>query len=130
MNDDPEETLRAYVKAFESLDADAVVPFYHLPCMFLAPPGVSLVADAAAARGLVEKLIEHARSQGYRRTETVGLSTTRLADTLASLSGVFVRFDGEDREISRFGFLYVLHRSAGAWRIAVAVAYGAPPAST
>ena len=129
MNDGPEETLRAYVQAFESLDPDAVVPFYHQPCLFVSPFGVSLAADAGAARGIVSQLVEHARSQGYRRTQIRGLEVKELADSVALLSGTFVRFGAGDGEIGRFGFVYVLHRGAGGWRIAVAVGHGVPAAT-
>ena len=59
---DPEETLREYVQAFETLNPEVVFPFYHSPCMFIAPFGVSLAADANAARDTASALIEHARS--------------------------------------------------------------------
>lgn len=123
---DPAETLRAYVKAFETLDPEVVLPFYHSPCMFVAPFGVSLAADAEAARRTASALIEHARSQGYRRTEMSQLQQKTLASNLVSLSGVFVRFGAGDHEIGRFGFSYVLRDDGTGWRIVVAVAHDAP----
>lgn len=127
MNRRPEEALRAYVAAFETLDPDAVASFYHLPCVFVGPPGVTVVADASAARGMARALIEHARGQGYRRTEIRALETRALAESLASATGVFVRFGSEGKEISRFGFAYTLLREAAVgWRIVVAVAHDAP----
>lgn len=128
MSASPEETLRAYVRAFESLDPDAVVPFYRLPCTFVAPHGVSVVSDAEAARALAGALVAHARSQGYRRTEIVGLETRRLAESIASLSGTFVRHRADDAEIGRFGFTYTMWRSGEEWKIVVAMAHDAPPA--
>jgi len=53
----PEEALRAYVEAFETLDADAVVPFYHTPCMFIAPQGVFVAEGVDAARGVASRRI-------------------------------------------------------------------------
>jgi len=58
----PENTLCAYVRAFETLGAEAVVPFYKPPCMFVAPFGVWLTGDGDSARRTVSALMEHARS--------------------------------------------------------------------
>ena len=92
LNDNPEDTLLAYVRAFESLDPDNVMPFYYLPCLLIAPMGVTLISDADAARRMALTLIEHARSQGYRRSEILDLNVKRLADKIATLVGVFSVF--------------------------------------
>ena len=128
MNAKPELTLEAYVRAFESLDADAIVPFYHLPCMFIAATGVTVVPDAAVAHGVASKLIEHARNQDYRRSEILDLEVKTLAERLSSLSGVFARFNSSGEEIGRFGFAYTMLRADTGWRIVVAIAHAAPSA--
>ncbi len=125
MKEKPEDALRAYVRAFETLDPDAIARFYHRPCMFIAPPGASLASDSDAARAVAARLVEHARSEGYRRTEVLNLKVKRLADSLASLTGVFVRYSAADEEISRFGFGYTLWHDGTSWRIVVAMAHDA-----
>ncbi len=125
---DPTETLRAYVRAFETLDPEVVLPFYYCPCMFIAPFGVSLATDADAAHHTASALVYHARSQGYRRTEITQLHQRTLASNLVSLSGVFVRFGTGDNEIGRFGFTYVMRDDGTDWRIVVAMAHDAPQA--
>ena len=123
MSHSPEDTLRAYVRAFETLEAEAVLPFYDSTCMFIAPFGDSLAGDGEAARRTASALIEHARSQGYRRTEVRGLRVEELASNLAMLAGVFVRFDSRDEEIGQFGFTYIMRNAGAGWRIAVAVGH-------
>ena len=83
MANDPVEALRAYVKAFETLNPEAVVPFYHSPCIFIAPFGVSVAIDATAAYLTASALIDHARSQGYRRTEITQLHKRTLGKPLS-----------------------------------------------
>jgi hypothetical protein len=117
--------LTAYVRAFETLRADAVVPFYELPCMFIRPDGAWVVRNEAEAIVLVNHLIDHARSQGYHRTDVSRLAVRPLAAGLAELAGVFVRYDAAQEEIARFGFTYIVRQSAGGWRIIVAVAHDA-----
>jgi hypothetical protein len=119
--------LNDYVKAFETQEASAVTPFYRLPCTFIRPDGVWVVSDDATAATLAAHLIDHARSQGYRRTETRNLEVRRLAAELAEMTGVFVRTNAANEEIGRSGFTYLVRRDDGAWRIVVAVAHDANP---
>lgn len=121
----PIEMLAAYVRAFETLNAEAVVPFYDLPCTFVRPDGAWVVQDEAAALVLVNHLVEHARSQGYHRTDISRLAVRTLAANLAELEGVFVRYDAAQEEIARFGFTYIARRGDRGWRIVVAVAHDA-----
>jgi hypothetical protein len=127
MHATPAEMLDAYVRAFESQRGEQVVPFYELPCTFIRPDGVWVVQDEATALVLANHLIEHARTQGYRRTEIAGLRVRALAEGLAELTGVFIRYDAADAEFARFGFTYIVRGGAAGWKIVVAVAHDARP---
>ncbi len=74
---------------------------------------------------LVNQLIEQARSRGYHRTDISRLAVRTLAANVAALEGVFVRYDAAQEEIARFGFIYIVRRGDGGWRIVVAVAHDA-----
>jgi len=126
----PLEMLDAYVRAFETLRAEDVVPFYELPCTFIRPDGVWIVQDGATALVLAAHLIEHAKSQGYRRTAVSELTMRTLAPGLAELGGVFVRYDESDAETARFGFTYIVRGGSDGWRIVVAVAHDARAETT
>ena len=130
MTQTPLEMLDAYVRAFETLRAEAVVPFYELPCTFIRPDGTWVVQDEATALALANHLIEHAKSQGYRRTAVSGVTTRTLAAGLAELCGVFHRYDTADAEIGRFGFTYIVRGGSDRWRIVVAVAHDASTETT
>lgn len=125
MTGTPSAMLDAYVRAFETLHGEHVVPFYELPCTFIRPDGTWVVQDDATALVLANHLIEHAKGQGYHRTEVSGLVTRELAPGLAELTGLFVRFDASEAEIARFGFTYIVRAGAGRWRIVVAAAHEA-----
>lgn len=126
----PSEMLEAYVRAFETLRGEDVVPFYALPCAFVRPDGGWVVQDRHTALVLADHLIEHAKSQGYSRTSVTRLSERTLAPELAELTGVFIRYDAADSEIARFGFTYIVRRGTDGWRIVVAVAHDAPAEPT
>lgn len=123
MTSTPLQTLDAYVRAFETQRAEAVVPFYELPCTFIRPDGTWMVQDEATALALVNHLIDHARSQGYHRSEISQAVTRPLAAGLAELAGVFIRYDAAGGEIARFGFTYIVRGGPEGWRIVVAAAH-------
>ncbi len=122
MTDGPESAFHTYLRAFETLDPEAALPFYHLPCMFIAPQGVFAAPDTDTARALLSQFMGQLRSQSYRRTEVVGLKVRKLSPDLASCAGTFVRFNTGGEEIARLGFTYTL-RNAGSWKIIVAVVH-------
>ncbi len=122
MTDGPQSAFEAYIRAFETLDPEPVLPFYHLPCMFIAPQGVFTALDTDAARTLLSRFMGQLRSQSYRRTEVLGLAVRALSPTLASCVGTFVRFNSGDHEMARLGFTYLM-RHSGAWQIIVAAVY-------
>jgi hypothetical protein len=110
------------MRAFETLDPERALPFYHLPSMFIAPQGVFPVPDTGTARALLSQFMGQLRSQSYRRTEVVGLTVHNLSPDLASCAGTFVRFNASGEEIARVGFTYTM-RNAGSWKIIVAAVH-------
>lgn len=130
MNQSPIEMLNAYVRAFESQQAADVVLFYHLPCTFIRPDGVWIVQDEATALVLANHLIEHAKAQGYDRTEAREIKIRALARGLVELNGMFIRYDVSNSEIGRFGFTYIIRSISGVWKIVVAAAHDADAEET
>jgi len=124
----PTETLTEYVRAFESLDPAAFVPYYNLPCMLITPAGLTAVADAATRQALAGQLVNQARQQGYKRTEFLGpVACQMLSPSLALLSGVFRRLNSSDEVILDLGFSYLMNKSDEGWKIAVAALYQHQP---
>jgi NTF2-like protein (DUF6841) len=122
VTDGPESAFHAYLQAFETLDPEMALPFYHLPSMFIASHGVFPVPDTNTARALLSQFMGQLRNQSYRRTEVVGLTVRNLSQDLASCAGTFVRFNASGEEISRIGFTYIM-RNAGSWKIIVAAVH-------
>ncbi len=123
MTDSPEAALEAYIRAFETLDSDAALPFYYVPCMFIAPQGVFPAADANMVRALLDQFMDQLRAQSYSRTDISGLQVRALSSGLASCTGVFVRFNGNDQEIASPGFTYLMRDGGRSWQIVVAAVH-------
>lgn len=127
MANTPTETLVEYVRAFESLDTAAFVPYYNIPCLFMTPVGVTAVTNATEAQAVASHLVTQARQQDYKRTEFLGpIDCRMLSPILAVLSGVFRRLNTADQVILEFGFMYVMQQGDTAWKIAFVAAYECP----
>jgi hypothetical protein len=122
MTESAESAFHAYVRAFETLDPDAALPFYHVPGLFIVAQGVFPMPDAETARALLSHFMGQLRSQSYRRTDIVGLTVRMLSPALASCAGTFVRFNTDGEEIARLGFSYTM-RHSDSWKIIVAIVH-------
>jgi hypothetical protein len=120
MTESAESAFHAYIRAFETLDPDSALRFYHVPGMLIAAQGVFPVSDTDTARKLVSQFMAQLRSQSYRRTEVVDLTVRQLSQVLASCAGTFVRFNTAGEEIARLGFTYTM-RHSDSWKIVVAI---------
>lgn len=115
----------AYFRAFQTLDPEAVIPYYHVPCMLLAPQGVLVVATAAEARTLFAGMMKGLEARGYAKSESAGLRVTRLSDDTAVLSTRVVRLKADGDELERFGATYSLRRTDAGWKIVVLTVHDA-----
>jgi ketosteroid isomerase-like protein len=117
------ETFRRYTQAFETLRPEAVVPYYHEPCLFISPEGVVTLQTSADVAGFFTKVMARLRGDGYASSAFPGLQVLALSDSLRMVRGVgsWKRADGTD--LRRFGVTYTLRKSDSAWRIVVAVAH-------
>jgi hypothetical protein len=128
MTDNPEAALLAYIQAFEMLDPEAALPFYHVPSIFIAPQGVFAAPDTSTVRALLAQFMGQLRDQSYGRTEVRGLVVRALSAGLAACTGVFVRFNASGQEMARSGFTYTMRESDGSWKIVVAILHDPPAA--
>lgn len=119
----PDETLIDYTRAFASLDARQVVPFFEVPCLFVSSANSVSTATIEAVEGVVQALVAQASHSNYARTEIIDLVTRSLGAALHWLAGTFVRYDAFGVEVARFGFSYVMRRRDDQWRIVVALAH-------
>jgi uncharacterized NTF2-like protein DUF6841 len=120
--ENPESAFHAYVRAFETLDPEAALPFYDVPGMFITEQGIFPISDTDTARALLSQFMAQLRSQSYRRTEVVDLTTRQLSRVLASCAGTFVRFNTANEEIARLGFTYTM-RHSDSWKIVTAIVH-------
>ncbi len=125
MTDDEQAILTTYadyITAFQTLDPQAVLPWYHLPCLFQSARGLQLLATAADLEALFARMMADLKARSYARTELTEIQVKQLNASGALLTIRGVRVAASGAEIERIGASYVLHKTAGTWQFALVAA--------
>jgi ketosteroid isomerase-like protein len=110
-----------YIQAFQTLDPHATIPYFHVPCMFIPPQGVRVLATAADVEALFTQVMEDLKARSYARSEVMDLYVKQMNGNTALVSVSRVRYATDGRELERFGETYTLRRTERGWKIAVAM---------
>jgi ketosteroid isomerase-like protein len=120
MVDDREAITRTYAdyfRAFQSLDPEAILPYYFVPCLFLSPQGVFVIRDATEALTLFGDMTKGLRARNYGRSEWADLGVKQLSENAAVVSTRVIRYKADAAELERFGATYMLRKTESGWKI-------------
>jgi hypothetical protein len=115
------QTFTNYIQTFQTLAPHATLPYFHVPCMFIPPQGVRVLATAADVEELLIQVMEGLKARSYVRSELMDLHVKQMSGNTALVSVSRVRYATDGRELERFGETYTLRRAEGGWKIAVAM---------
>ena len=115
------QTFTNYVQTFQTLAPHATLPYFHVPCMFIPPQGVRVLATAADVEALLTQVMEGLKARSYARSEVMDLHVKQMNGNTALVSVSRVRYATDGRELERLGETYTLRRTEGGWKIAVAM---------
>jgi ketosteroid isomerase-like protein len=115
------QTFTHYIQTFQRLDPHATLPYFHVPCMFIAAQGVRVLATAADVEALLAQVMEGLKARSYARSELMDFHVKQMSGNTALVSVSRVRYATDGRELERLGETYTLRRTEGGWKIAVAM---------
>ena len=122
------QALADYYKAFSTLDAQAVRPYFHEPSQLVSPAGVVPTPTRAAVATAFQPVMETLRARGFAKSELTNLHLKRLSATTVIAGGVAVRRKTDGHELDRAGVVYLLQKVNAAWHIATVVIHDADDA--
>jgi NTF2-like protein (DUF6841) len=99
-------TFTNYVQAFQTLDPRAALSYFHIPCMFIPPQGVRVLATAADVEALLNQVMEGLKARSYARSELMDLHVKQMSGNTALVSVSRVRYATDGRELERLGNLH------------------------
>jgi len=117
--------LAGYYRAFSTLDAKAIVPYFHEPSVLISPLGVAAVPTSAALVPTFAAIMDDFRARGYGWSELTMLQVKGLSATAALASGVAIRYKTNGQELDRAGVTYVLHKAGNDCKIVVTLIHDA-----
>jgi hypothetical protein len=113
--------LREYYSAFSTLNIEAILPFFHEPCMLIGPQGPFAATTRPFVATAFGPAIESLRARGFARSELSVRDVKLLSATAILVRGVAVRYMTDGHELDRAGVTYVLHKADDRWKIAVLI---------
>lgn len=119
------ELLYSYYIAFSSLDPEAIAPYFHEPCIFISPQGVTDAPAHDDLKDVLRAIAEGFRQRGYKRSELTALHVNKLSDGAILATGIAVRYKIDGDVLEQAGVTYVMYRSGNQWKIAVTVIHDA-----
>jgi ketosteroid isomerase-like protein len=119
------QVLADYYRAFSSLDAQAVWPYFHEPSQLVSPAGVMAMPTRAAVAAAFQPSMDALRARGFAKSELINLHAKRLSATTVIAGGVAVRTKTDGQELERAGVVYLLQKTNGKWQIATIVIHEA-----
>ena len=121
--------LADYYTVFSTLEIQAVLPYFHEPCLLIGPQGVFPATTRDVLATAIAPAMEGLRARGYGRSELSMRSVRQLSATATLVTGVALRYKLDGQELERAGVTYVLHKADTGWRIAVLILHDADEAA-
>jgi ketosteroid isomerase-like protein len=122
------QVLTDYYRAFSTLDAQAVLPYFHEPSQLVSPAGVVPTPTRAAVAAVFQPLMDSLRARGFAKSELTNLHLKRLSGTTTIAGGVAVRHKTDGQELERTGVVYLMQKTSAVWQIATIVIHDADDA--
>jgi hypothetical protein len=117
------ETFRNYVQSFQSLEARGLVPYCHLPCLFISDQGVRIMANAGELQAFLAQLMESLKARGFSRSEAADMRVSRMSENIALVSVRRIRYKTDGSELERLGETYTLRKIDKDWKISAAMVH-------
>ena len=122
------QVLNDYYRAFSTLDAEAVKPYFHEPWQLVSPAGVGVGTTCAALAAVFQPFMEAQRARGFAKAELINLHLKRLSAATVIAGGVAVRRKTDGEELERAGVVYLMQKTNAGWQIATIVSHDADDA--
>jgi NTF2-like protein (DUF6841) len=115
------QTFTNYTQTFQTLDPYVTLSYFHIPCMFIPPQGVRVLATATDVEALLTQVMESLNARNYARSELMHRYVKQMSGNAALVSVSRIRYATDGRELERVGETYTLRKTEAGWKIAVAM---------
>ncbi len=117
--------LKDYYRDFSSLSVQAILPYFHEPCLIIGPQGVLAAPTRSVLPSAFNPVLESLRNKGYGRSELSIRQFKPLSPATILVTGIALRFKVDGQPLERAGVTYLLQKTDQYWKIAVLVTHDA-----
>jgi hypothetical protein len=117
--------LTDYYRDFSSLRLQAILPYFHEPCLIIGPSVVFAAPNHSLLLSAFTPIVESLRSRGYGRSELSIRQFKSLSAATILVTGIALRFKIDGQPLERVGVTYLLQKVDQHWKIAVLVTHDA-----
>ena len=110
-----------YFRDFSNLDLNAIVSYFHLPCVFIVPNDVLVFSTAAEVEGFWAPRFADMKTSGFDHTERHEASIQVLNYHTAMASSLAVRFKKDGSELERRGAAFAVRKTDEGWKIVTVI---------
>src|SRR5438876_11923193 len=110
---EPLVAIHDYYNAFSTLELDACVPFFTLPCMFIGLRGTFAVTSREDLAKVLGPTLEALKTKDYHRSEFIETQLTTLTDNTALARGVEYRYQPPGPGLRGVAFNTRVHKPGG-----------------
>ena len=121
--EDIKQFYGSYLDTFHAGETKAMVPFYHVPCLFITDQGVMLLSNEAEIEKLFAQVIEGLQGRNYSHSEVMDVQIKELSGVVALFSGLAVRYTKTGEELERLSATYTICKSSNAWQFVTVVVH-------
>jgi ketosteroid isomerase-like protein len=118
-----ERTYRAYFTVFQMGDPRALMPYFHVPSVFLSAAGTYALNNLRETEQFFDRLFYALRTRGYARSVLNHVQVKLIADDMALVNARAERFQRDGELLENISALYTMRKAEGTWRIAVVTMY-------
>ena len=117
------ETLFDYYAAFNTLDPQGALPYFHEPTLLIGPRGVFAAPTHDSLTPVLATIIDSLRARGFGRSELSVQRATFLSASTNLVTGVAIRYKVDGQELERVGVTYALQSADNRWKIAALIVH-------
>jgi hypothetical protein len=95
------EAFKGYARAWDNLDMQRILPYYHEPLMLISSAGVRTLATRADIEAWAKGIFGRITERGYARGEYSQLHIKSVTAGVAVASGLYVRYKADGQELAQ-----------------------------
>ncbi len=120
-------TYHDYVRAFETLEPNAILPYYHAPCMIISSKKVYTLATPEEIASNFALGMEALRKAEYKRTDIIDLDVKLKGIGVAVVIADLKRYTRDGKQLGSQGgiyrYTYTFRKEEDRWRVVAAISH-------